>query len=434
MNYLLNAENKNAKQWVETTLSIHLRKNTPNNQEINHILDYINKTGKDLFGYTYKDSKNKANNWTLHLNNIKIKQNESPEDTKIIMTFSDSYKMVQLLTKQAFQREGKLMKHCIGGYIATNNSINYSLRDKNNTPHCTIEITNNYVKQIKGKTNGIVKPKYINYVLNFLNEQDIQIDNDEMLNIGYALIDSSIGEFICENAIHPQVFKKYVFVYNIKLKTKIPKKKYQACLFSFFAEYYNIDILNTLIKNTKINKKILENALEYAAKTGNMELLLFLETNGANIKTRKLNRLPLPTSAEFGHLVMVEYLIKKGLDFNINKSLALRLSAEHGHLDVVKCLIEKGANIHAENNYALRMSALYGHLDVVKYLVKKGADIHEWNDDALRMSAKKGHFDVAIFLIEKGCVYSQYHHACLKRHLDKSNQKSYKYLEQLLSQ
>jgi hypothetical protein len=57
------------------------------------------------------------------------------------------------------------MSHCVASYYGRDTVI-YSLRDSNNNPHCTIEDGN----QIKGKGNGSVDPKYIDYVVKFLEK------------------------------------------------------------------------------------------------------------------------------------------------------------------------------------------------------------------------------------------------------------------------
>ncbi len=82
----------------------------------------------------------------------------------------------------------------------------------------------------------------------------------------------------------------------------------------------------------------------------------------------------------------LQYLIKHGIDVNIEDNILLKLAAEYGTFEVLKILIENGANIHAQNEYALRVAALKNCFDMVKLLVENGADIHVNNEYCLRVS------------------------------------------------
>ena len=76
------------------------------------------------------------------------------------------------------------MRHCVASYHGNNTEI-YSLRDKNNMPHCTMEKD----QQIKGKGNGSINPKYINYIIAFLEEVGMSVGDNEMKNLGYLNVE-----------------------------------------------------------------------------------------------------------------------------------------------------------------------------------------------------------------------------------------------------
>ena len=64
--------------------------------------------------------------------------------------------------------------------------------DKHLVPHCTMEKD----QQIKGKGNGAIHPKYIGYIVKFLEIAGMQVGDNEMLNLDCKpLIDES-GDFI----------------------------------------------------------------------------------------------------------------------------------------------------------------------------------------------------------------------------------------------
>jgi hypothetical protein len=62
------------------------------------------------------------------------------KDWSVSLDFKDGFKFVKLKSKPAFEREGKLMSHCVSGYHGREGIEIHSLRDEKNNPHCTIEI------------------------------------------------------------------------------------------------------------------------------------------------------------------------------------------------------------------------------------------------------------------------------------------------------
>jgi ankyrin repeat protein len=58
-------------------------------------------------------------------------------------------------------------------------------------------------------------------------------------------------------------------------------------------------------------------------------------------------------------------------------------ASKEGNLELVQFVISKGANIHDQDDYVLRLASSYGYLEIVKYLVENGADIHADNNFAL---------------------------------------------------
>ena len=67
----------------------------------------------------------------------------------------------------------------------------YSLRDKNNNPHATIEVfyssytEKQKIEQIKGKGNGSIHPNYINLIMAFINKVGLTLKSYELSNLGY---------------------------------------------------------------------------------------------------------------------------------------------------------------------------------------------------------------------------------------------------------
>lgn len=131
-------------------------------------------------------------------------------------------------------------------------------------------------------------------------------------------------------------------------------------------------------------------AMHLAATFSDIEMLKILLDGGADIDSRDaFGRTPLLQAALFGHAHAVDWLLKRGADFERKDfrqgSTPLMIACYAGRLDVVRLLVEKGADIEARNNSgrtALWEAALpqswsaAGGPAVIEYLVAQGADVH----------------------------------------------------------
>lgn len=185
--------------WLEHTAKAALKKEQTNESELEHIIDWFvsGAAPQRLQKMSIDAAKVKAYQWMKA--NIKkgYQIKETNEDIKEFMDFKEGFKFVELLTKNAFQREGTIMSHCLGGWSPQNDLKIYSLRDSANNPHCTIEVRGDKdINQIKGKGNGNIHPKYINYVLEFLEKIGMKIRPSEMQNLGFYYIDKYHLDFI----------------------------------------------------------------------------------------------------------------------------------------------------------------------------------------------------------------------------------------------
>lgn len=88
---------------------------------------------------------------------------ELAEGTRAVLGLPDGWRWVRLETKEALDREGEAMGHCVGhgGYdglldVAPPEGV-YSLRDANGHPHVTLQVHDGKVEQAKGKANTTPK-------------------------------------------------------------------------------------------------------------------------------------------------------------------------------------------------------------------------------------------------------------------------------------
>ncbi len=190
--------------WIENVLAKHLIKNPENQSEIEHIIDYLSypRTTEllDIKGMSYESAKKNTGKWSKALSKKGRGIKEKPEDTEVVLDFEDGFKIVKLVGKNAFEREGAIMGHCVASYYGKEKEI-YSLRDKNNVPHCTMEKD----QQIKGRGNGDIHPQYVHYVVKFLEHTGMTVGDSEMKHLGYVNIESvkyEIDTSECYNEVY----------------------------------------------------------------------------------------------------------------------------------------------------------------------------------------------------------------------------------------
>jgi hypothetical protein len=80
-------------------------------------------------------------------------------DERIVYTYADGWRVVNVLEENDLKVEGNRMNHCVGSYCraVTDGKTNiYSLRDPRNQPKVTIEINNdNIIEQIKAHSDEV---------------------------------------------------------------------------------------------------------------------------------------------------------------------------------------------------------------------------------------------------------------------------------------
>ncbi len=247
--------NKFGLYFIENQLEKHLETNEENQTEIEHILDYLYST-KKKFKIGYKTIKEKADKWSKKLQETKIKDDEKEnKDYKIIKKWK-GFKMVKLVSEKSYKLEGKRMSHCVASYYGKDDEI-YSLRDSKNNPHATLSRSS---QQIKGKGNGKINPKYIKYVVEFLEELGIKVRDSEMENLGYVNFEEHKDECNKKDLFRNKYFYKENFN---KLKNKnqlkfwnifgLIKINYDFSFSLNFCVQECISNLKTIIKNSSTN-------------------------------------------------------------------------------------------------------------------------------------------------------------------------------------
>lgn len=185
--------------WCETVLAARAKKKAVDQTEAEHIIDFLisDAAPKRLRKMSYAQAKSGADKWTKAQQKKGRDLVDSPEDLEAIHDFGDGTKIVKLLTKKAYQREGFFMAHCVGSYAPESMTV-YSYRDAKNEPHATFEVakSDGEIRQIKGKGNGPIHPRYIDPILTFLKAIGMDIRPHDMKNLGYTHVNEEAKEIL----------------------------------------------------------------------------------------------------------------------------------------------------------------------------------------------------------------------------------------------
>lgn len=216
----INANNE-VLEWCETILRAAMKKNNLDQSEIEHTIDFLvsDASPQRLRKMSWQQAKSGADKWSKAQQKKGRNLVDNEDDIETIHDFFDGTRIVKLLSKKAYQREGFFMSHCVGAYDPESSTI-YSYRDKNNEPHATFEISkrNEQITQIKGKGNGAIHPKYIHPILIFLKTIGMDVRPSDMINLGYQHVtdatENVLNMFVDQKGRGPEVSvifnKKYV--------------------------------------------------------------------------------------------------------------------------------------------------------------------------------------------------------------------------------
>lgn len=215
-----NNQREEVLHWCRTTLASRLTpregRELPTQSEVEHVLDYLLSSAAPtrLRRMSYEQARRGAEKW-VRANRKRGRHIEETEaDIQVLHEFADGSRIVRLLTKQAYEREGFLMSHCLGGYNPETTEI-YSYRDTRNKPHATFEVSRNgkQIVQIKGKGNGAIHPRYIEPILAFLKLIGKELRPSEMSNLGYYHLIPEVREiysrFVDSSGNGPRIVTLY---------------------------------------------------------------------------------------------------------------------------------------------------------------------------------------------------------------------------------
>ena len=125
--------------FINNQLKKHLIDNQENQTEVEEILDFLYSNDIDISKIGYKTILEKTQKWHKKLAKLEVVDEEVEwVDYEVSLDFWDGFKFVKLISQNSYNREWKLMSHCVASYYGRDVNV-YSLRDWKNKPHCTIE-------------------------------------------------------------------------------------------------------------------------------------------------------------------------------------------------------------------------------------------------------------------------------------------------------
>jgi len=182
--------------------------------QIDHVMDYfLANPNLNISRISVPEAIRQSEEWTKQLNR-KASDKEDAQGTEEVRKYPDGFRWVKVTSEQSLNREGKLMGHCVGSYcdrVSSGSTSIYSLRDKKNEPHCTVEVTKSGIQQMQGKGNGPVDKKYIKYIKDFIikpiNKPWAFIDPYTLDRLNLLYID---GTYIEKDKVTPAVKEKVI--------------------------------------------------------------------------------------------------------------------------------------------------------------------------------------------------------------------------------
>ena len=161
-----------------------------------------------------------------------------------------------------------------------------------------------------------------------------------------------------------------------------------------------------------------EDSFVNSAENGDIMAVKLFLTAGMNININNSEkRTALEQAIYKGRIEVVDFLLSKNADPNINNGKALQIAIEKGSIDLVKKLLNKGATSNSGVPLIVALNA--ARFDIAKILLAKGIDNPNviWNGDTpLTIAVKKSNIEIIQNLLNSGAnpnIWDSYPHKTL---------------------
>lgn len=368
-----------------------------NKNDIENIIDFLNEkfaTAKEL-RISYLDAMEQSIIWHEKTSK-KIEALSQSKNVEKILEFDNNFSLVKLLNLESRKWEGHHMGHCIATY--TTNEGFYSIRDKNNIPKVTFQIYNNLINQIKGKSNSKVADKYMTMVHQAIDYFNMKIRPQELSYINYTsdFDPQFFKEYFKNITISKIGGEEYLYLGNqIELIKPFPKQSdyffQKLCKWGFCPQAIalcleqgiddpsiinegfiwachngDLDLAGILFSKTKF-RAVQEECLQWAALKGNLTILKFLESKGANLHFK--NEFIFRWACRYQYNDIAEYLIAKRCLIGVRNFEAFRWAVEFNNEAMIKKLLTMGALIF--NDKPLYRAIEYNNYSLCEFYIKE---------------------------------------------------------------
>ncbi|XP_055087022.1 kinase D-interacting substrate of 220 kDa B isoform X1 [Periophthalmus magnuspinnatus] len=157
--------------------------------------------------------------------------------------------------------------------------------------------------------------------------------------------------------------------------------------------------------------------LMVAAEQGNLEIVQELIRRGANVNLDDIDSwTSLICAAKEGHIEVVQELLENGANLehrDMGGWTALMWAAYKGRTEVARLLLEKGANPNITGQYSVYpiiWAAGRGHAEIVHLLLQHSAKVNcsdKYGTTPLIWAARKGHYNSVMHLLANGADVDQ---------------------------
>ena len=150
---------------------------------------------KTIMHVSYPDMVRKSQEYFNKKSTDKFEQ----EDFKVVLSFNDHWKWVELASQTAFEKAGRILQNCIGSIYTyhscqSRNEKIFILLDPKNKGHAAARLEGvndsklvGYLAEIKGKQNTVPDDEYKNYCVEFIKKFADGGDINELSKFGFVV-------------------------------------------------------------------------------------------------------------------------------------------------------------------------------------------------------------------------------------------------------
>jgi ankyrin repeat protein len=199
-----------------------------------------------------------------------------------------------------------------------------------------------------------------------------------------------------------RVHTKYVDYYKVVFRDA--DFSYETNLDSLGRACYwgHLDMVQILLRNGA-DPSLCDNvAIRMASKNGHAEVVHLLMRSRL-VDSSDQNNLCIQWACNNGHVQVVRLLLRDPrVDPSVNNNQCIKKASENGHYKVVQTLLyDPRVDPSAEDNYAIGLASYNGHVEVVRLLLlDPRVDPAACDNYAIKKAAKKGHSHVVDLLLK----------------------------------